>query len=116
MNYKQINSIDFSHWSGQDIKNYSVVEVKESKLNGENSVNDDRLGIIQNHTLCSMCGLDNFKCIGHFGHIELNVPIPHPMFSKDILDFLTCFCHKESCNKILIDINELFLFDFAKLI
>ncbi len=112
--YYDIKQIDFSYWSSDDIRKYSVVEVKDSKLSGENGVNDSRMGVIQNHSECVTCGGDNKTCKGHFGHIELVVPICHPKFSNDIVDFLTCFCDKETCNKLLIDNKECILLGFNK--
>jgi len=112
--YDEIDSIDFGFWGSNDIKKYSVVEVKESKLSGENSVNDDRMGVIQNYSKCVTCGCDNKTCPGHFGHIELNIPICHPKHYDTILEFLTLFCHNTDCNKLLIDKNELDLLGLSK--
>jgi len=114
MEYEQIDSIDFCVWNSDEIRKYSVVEIKESKLNGENTVNDDRLGVIQNYCNCIYCGCDNKTCPGHFGHIELNVPICHPKHTDTIIDFLTLYCHNELCNKLLIDKNEMELLGLNK--
>ena len=114
MEYEQIDSIDFCVWNSDEIRKYSVVEIKESKLNGDNTVNDDRLGVIQNYCNCVYCGCDNKMCPGHFGHIELNVPICHPKHTDTIIDFLTLYCHNDECNKLLIDKNEMELLGLNK--
>lgn len=97
----EFSSVDFSLLSADEIKNMSVVEIKESKLFGEGSVYDPRLGVITNHTICVTCKKNNQQCAGHAGHIELPVPIPHPMYSGEILTYLNCFC--TSCSRLLIE-------------
>lgn len=49
-----------------------------------------------NSELCSTCGYNGFKCPGHFGHIELPVPVVNPLFHKALsmllkLSCLSCF-------------------------
>lgn len=46
--------------------------------------------------MCSTCGHNNYKCPGHFGHIELPVPVVNPLFHKALsmllkLSCLSCF-------------------------
>ena len=45
---------------------------------------------------CKTCRLDYFSCPGHFGHVELAVPVYHPLLFKHLFNLLrsTCFyCH-----------------------
>lgn len=49
-----------------------------------------------NSELCSTCGHNGSKCPGHFGHIELPVPVVNPLFHKALsmllkLSCLSCF-------------------------
>ena len=50
------------------------------------------------HTaLCATCGLNAFECPGHPGHIELCVPVFHPLLFPTLYDLLRrkCFaCHR----------------------
>lgn len=95
------SSLSFSLFTADEIRKLSVVEVKESKLSGEGSVYDPRLGVIINHAICVTCKKNNQECPGHAGHIELPVPVPHPMYPEEILMYLNCFC--SDCHTLLID-------------
>jgi DNA-directed RNA polymerase beta' subunit len=44
---------------------------------------DPALGLLPNdRTECETCGLGSSQCPGHFGHIELPVPVYNPLFLK----------------------------------
>jgi DNA-directed RNA polymerase beta' subunit len=102
---KEINSITFGIYSPEEIINQSVVKIDSNKLHGENSVYDERMGILENNKLCASCGQDCKDCPGHFGHIELNVLIMHPMYHRHIVNFLKCFCFK--CYRFLLTEDHL---------
>ena len=99
-NGTDISSIQFGIYSRDEIHDISVVNINSNKLNGPNSVYDPRLGVLENNKQCITCGQDNKKCPGHFGYIDLNYNIIHPLFYKNIVVFLKCFC--TSCSAVLI--------------
>src|SRR5947207_12381782 len=41
---------------------------------------------------CSTCQLNTFSCPGHVGHIELPVPVYHPIFMDQLLRLLRSKC------------------------
>ena len=88
----ELSSLTFNIFSSSEIKKISVAEINESKLTGNGSVYDPRLGVIKNNSICVTCGKDPHDCSGHFGHIEIPVPIPHPMYVKEIVFYLNLFC------------------------
>lgn len=97
----EIGSITFGVFSPQEIRNMSVAEINKTTLTGgPGTVYDDRLGTIDNSKTCETCHQNAKDCPGHFGHIELNEPIIHPLYPKKVLEFLRCFCIK--CNRLLI--------------
>ena len=53
-----------------------------------------------NNTICPTCNKNNIECTGHFGHINLNIDIIHPLYIKQVLLFLKCFCFK--CSNFLL--------------
>lgn len=108
-----MDSIRFCFFSSQEVANFSVVEVKESKTEGPNSVYDLRMGPLEYKVVCETCNEEREKCPGHFGHIALNVPIPHPLCSKSIINFLRCFCFK--CHRLVMTESEIFLNEFHRL-
>ncbi|KYN44618.1 DNA-directed RNA polymerase I subunit RPA1 [Trachymyrmex septentrionalis] len=93
----------FSVFTANDIRNLSVTKIITSltfnilghPLKG--GLYDPSLGITKNSSeLCSTCGYNSSKCPGHFGHIELPVPVVNPLFHKALsmllkLSCLSCF-------------------------
>ena len=97
---KEIGHIQFGLFSAEEILRKSVCKVTNNKMSGEGSVYDERMGTLDDSKICISCGLESKECPGHFGHIELNYPILHPMYHRMIVNFLKCFCTK--CNKFLL--------------
>lgn len=99
--YKTLEKITFSIASTEEIRNKSVYIANISKYNDnkENSVYDHRSGSIFNKK-CSTCKMWESECTGHFGHIELNAVIVHPIFFNHAFDILRIICH--SCSRLLI--------------
>jgi len=91
---KDIEYIQFGISSPEHIIEHSVCKIENSKLNGPGSVYDERMGSMEQDELCVSCELPPKECPGHFGHIELNTFILHPMFMRYITNFLKCICVK----------------------
>lgn len=99
-NIKKISKIQFGIMSSEDILKLSVVEIMKSKFPGSNSLYDSRMGPSSLGDNCITCNSDIKDCSGHFGHIKLNEPIVHPLYTKNILKFLCCFCIQ--CSRLLL--------------
>ncbi len=102
----EINSIKFGVYSSKEILKMSVAELTCCKKNGYNSIYDPRLGAIGT-SLCETCGQDAIDCPGHFGHVNLNVPVIHPLFVKKTIAFLRCQCIE--CKRLLFEEEHLIL-------
>jgi DNA-directed RNA polymerase beta' subunit len=101
----QIESVRFDMYDAETIKRISACTITESvaydNLNTpiKHGVHDPSLGISaydRQNSNCNLCGLDNENCPGHFGHIELAVPVYNPFTLKYIHRLLNskCFnCH-----------------------
>lgn len=103
MPIKEIGCIYFGVYSAEEIQRNSVVNINNPSIGGPNSIYDDRMGICIDGglKLCVTCGLDIKKqCPGHFGHIQLNQHILHPLYTKNIVSFLSVFCIK--CCRLLL--------------
>lgn len=112
-NYEEIESIQFGIYSKEEIDKLSVCEIVTHKMNGIGSIYDKKMGVLNNEERCVSCGQDNKKCPGHFGHINLNVDIIHPLFYKHVLLFLKIFCLK--CSRLIISEEQINLNGFNKL-
>ena len=104
---KRVTKIEFSPINPDEFKKYSVCEIKTSDLYDKNKepkyngLNDPRLGPVNNHVLCDTCGKDAFHCQGHFGHLNLKIPVYNPIFLKKVVLLLNITCF--SCFNLLID-------------
>lgn len=99
-----LDNIQFGILSDEEILNQSVCEVINTKLVGSLSVYDERMGVLENGKVCVTCGKNNKECIGHFGHIHLNVSVSHPLFYKSILSVLKCICYR--CSRVLMSEDQ----------
>ena len=120
MDTREIEEIVFGVFSAEEIEKMAVCEVTSSKLSSSNgdknllfgTVYDPRLGTIDNSTLCITCNENLWVCPGHFGFIRFNEPIIHPLYYKQVLKFLRCFCHK--CFEVLIKEEQIYLNNLNK--
>lgn len=115
----ELEEIRFGIYSAEEIRNISVCKVESSKLcttdktSGYGTVYDPRMGTIENGVKCETCELDVWGCPGHFGFIDLNECIIHPLFYKQVISFLKCFCIK--CFKLLITEDQINLNGFNRI-
>ena len=109
---KEIDSLYFNFFSDEEIENFSVIEITETKFSGENSLFDLRLGPLDNGVECETCEQDYKACPGHFGRITLEAKIPHPLRSKSILEYLSLFCNK--CHRLVILKEKIQFLGFQK--
>jgi len=99
LDVREISSIAFGLYSPDEILDISCCKIDNSKRAGPGTVYDPRMGTTD-ETVCETCHESAEICPGHFGHIELNEPILHPLYYKEIVNFLKCVCIK--CWRLLI--------------
>jgi DNA-directed RNA polymerase II subunit RPB1 len=82
---KTVQEIQFGLFSPEETKNMSVCHIEypetmdEQRMRPrERGLNDPKLGSIDRAYKCATCGENMTECPGHFGHIELAVPVFHP--------------------------------------
>ncbi|ASZ85077.1 097L [Cherax quadricarinatus iridovirus] len=100
-NYSQINNIQFGILSDEQILKKSVANIFKTTLSPEDgSVYDPKLGSVENDVKCETCNEDMWTCTGHFGHINLNVPIILFHKQASLMLKIFCFnCHRMLCTK-----------------
>ena len=104
--HKVVDQISFGLISPKDLRKQSVVEIQTPDTYDEDGapitagLMDGRLGTLEPRQRCKTCGNTAIRCPGHFGHIELAVPIVHIEFTKIIFDLLRATCR--SCGRILL--------------
>lgn len=103
-NIVPMDKLEFGISSNDEILQNSCVHITSPKYSGdnlENTVYDERMGTMTPNKKCITCKKNHINCPGHFGHIELTVPILHPLHYKFILNILRVVCNK--CSKIVFD-------------
>ncbi|KAF2637425.1 putative DNA-dependent RNA polymerase II largest subunit [Massarina eburnea CBS 473.64] len=108
---RTIKEIQFGLFSPEEIKAMSVVHIiypetmdEEKQMPRSQGLNDTKLGTIDRMFQCGTCKEDIQTCPGHFGHIELAVPVFHVGFVVKIKKLLETVCH--NCGLILADFNH----------
>lgn len=112
---KEIDSITFGIMSTEDVRAMSAFEVNTAKITGNNlsgTVRDPKSGPIGSAP-CETCHQNEWDCPGHFGHIELNVPVIHPLFVGHVVNCLKIFCW--SCYNFILTRDHLELNNILKL-
>jgi DNA-directed RNA polymerase subunit A' len=105
---KKIGSISFSLLSPQEIRKMSATKVITADTYDDDGfpiamgLMDPRLGVIEPGLRCKTCGqrVGKDKCPGHFGHIDLAMPVIHVGLVKNIRDCLRGTCRE--CGKLLL--------------
>ena len=73
-------AVTFKRLSDEDIRAVSVVQVQ--------TLDDLRSDAMGGTVQCRTCGRPSTVCCGHFGHIELPVPVAHPLFPGEVCSVL----------------------------
>ena len=104
---RQIKSLQFGPIGAEEIKDISVCKITKSNITNPffETVYDERMGPSDIKGICSTC-LEKIRiCPGHFGYMELAVPVINPQFTKTVVDILNCICL--TCSKLRMSKEEL---------
>ncbi|KAF2353837.1 RNA polymerase alpha subunit [Trinorchestia longiramus] len=66
------------------------------------------MGISQKDCECSTCGQTIEDCPGHFGHVDLNLPVYHWGYFKNVVQILQCIC--KTCSRVLLKTEDILKF------
>ncbi len=108
---KRIKSIKFALLSPEEIRKMSAIRVitpdtyDEDGYPKEMGLVDPHMGVIEPGLRCKTCGGKVEECPGHFGHIELALPVIHIGYVKDIKKLLQSTC--SSCGRILLTEDQI---------
>lgn len=102
---KELDRITFELMSEEFILKQSVCDIYSTKMTGPNSIYDERMGTMDNTKRCVQCQQSAKDCVGHMGHIKLNIDVIHPLFYKQVLNFLKCVCYK--CSRLLMTASQM---------
>ncbi|UCF11881.1 MAG: DNA-directed RNA polymerase subunit A' [Thermoplasmatales archaeon] len=105
---KKIGSLEFAVLSPNELRKMSATKVITADTYDDDGfpitmgLMDQKLSVIEPGLRCKTCGLKvgKDKCPGHFGHIDLAMPVVHVGFVKTIRNSLRTTCRK--CGRILL--------------
>ncbi len=101
-----LRKVMFGLISPSDARRIGFIEITEPTAYDEGGlpvqggVLDPRLGTINPRKRCPICGNYPKNCPGHFGRVELAMPVVHIGYFKRLKDALNTVCHK--CGKVLL--------------
>ena len=109
---KKIGELYFSLLSPNEIRKMSATKVITADTYDEDGfpiamgLMDPRMGVIEPGLRCKTCGqrVGKDKCPGHFGHIDLAMPVIHVGHVKTIRDSLRSSCR--DCGHLLLTKKE----------
>ena len=103
MHADRIESVNFATYTAEELRCLGVKQITNPETFDQflhptyGGLYDPALGPVDKDELCETCGLSYVQCPGHFGFIELPLPVYHPMFFQLMLQVLrgSCFqCHR----------------------
>lgn len=102
----EIERVEMGLLSPHVVRRLAVIEVTESTIQDKNQArsngpNDHRIGSVDRRVLCGTCDKGPELCQGHFGVIELPVPIWNVGYMDNCLKILRCVCL--FCSELLVD-------------
>ena len=110
---KRIGSIKFACISPDEIRQMSATKIITADTYNDDGfpidagLMDTHLGVIEPGLMCKTCGHKVDECPGHFGHIDLAMPVIHVGYVKEIKKLLQATC--KSCGKLVLtedDVKE----------
>ncbi|XP_040568151.1 DNA-directed RNA polymerase III subunit RPC1 [Lepeophtheirus salmonis] len=105
---RKISHVCFGMQSSEEMEQCATIHTVAKNLYNQDSsrtpvsygVLDYRMGTSQQDKNCTTCGKGLPDCIGHFGYIDLELPVYHVGFFRSIIQVLQSIC--KSCCRILL--------------
>ncbi len=107
---KRVKAIKFALLSPEEIRQMSATKVITADTYDDDGfpidmgLMDLHLGVIEPGLRCKTCGGRVDDCPGHFGHIDLAMPVIHVGFVKEIKTLLQATCR--TCGRLLLTREE----------
>uniref|UniRef100_A0A672TD66 DNA-directed RNA polymerase subunit n=1 Tax=Sinocyclocheilus grahami TaxID=75366 RepID=A0A672TD66_SINGR len=109
--WRRLEGMSFGLFSSDEIRKLSVKSITNSQLldnvgnAAANGLYDLALGPADNKEICSTCMQDYTSCPGHFGHVDLPLPVYNPMFFDKLYLLIrgSCLsCHMLKCPRTAV--------------
>ncbi len=107
----QLSHIQFGMFSWHEMARAAEINITNQGLYNwvtrvptVHGVLDSRLGVSAKGERCGTCGQNSSDCPGHWGVIDLQLPVFHVGFFKEIIGVAQCVC--KSCARVLLKRKE----------
>lgn len=115
--FEPVTGVQFGLVNPDEIRRGSVVEVTqpepyEGNKPKQKGLFDLRMGTIEFGRTCATCGNKSALCPGHFGHIELGLPVYYFHHLLTVLKLLRSVCYH--CSKLLVDKTDPTVLELVK--
>ncbi|KAI4894429.1 hypothetical protein NFI96_010484 [Prochilodus magdalenae] len=109
--WRRLEGMSFGMFSSEEIRKLSVKCITNSMLldnvgsAAPNGLYDLSLGPADNKEICSTCTQDFNNCPGHFGHVDLHLPVYNPLLFDKLYMLVrgSCLsCHMLTCTRTAI--------------
>uniref|UniRef100_A0A671NZ64 DNA-directed RNA polymerase subunit n=1 Tax=Sinocyclocheilus anshuiensis TaxID=1608454 RepID=A0A671NZ64_9TELE len=109
--WRRLEGMSFGLFSADEIRKLSVKSITNSQLldnvgnAAANGLYDLALGPADNKEICSTCMQDYTSCPGHFGLVDLPLPVYNPMFFDKLYLLIrgSCLgCHMLKCPRAAV--------------
>uniref|UniRef100_H3G8F7 DNA-directed RNA polymerase subunit n=1 Tax=Phytophthora ramorum TaxID=164328 RepID=H3G8F7_PHYRM len=103
LNFGLLSDVDMMQMSELRVhcKDLFKLQTREPAADG---VLDKRLGVSNKKDTCATCHLKLSDCVGHFGYIQLELPVFHIGYFKAVTEILQNIC--KSCSRVLLPPTE----------
>lgn len=110
---KKIGHLKFGLLSAEQIRQQAHIHVVSNALYSQDTatrkpvphgVLDHRMGINQKDATCETCGKSLADCIGHYGYIDLELPVFHVGYFRSTIYILQNIC--KTCSRVLLNGKE----------
>ncbi|CAF0829663.1 unnamed protein product [Brachionus calyciflorus] len=107
-----ISHVQFTPFSAKDIAKQATIQVINRNLYLPDSTHkacpygvlDHKLGTSEKDKKCDTCQQDLATCIGHYGYIDLELPVFHVGYFRACINILQMLCKK--CSHVLLTSKE----------
>ncbi|XP_014677319.1 PREDICTED: DNA-directed RNA polymerase III subunit RPC1-like [Priapulus caudatus] len=109
---KKISHICFGLQTAAQMKQQAHIHVVSKNLYAQDNtrtpvpfgVLDHRMGTSEKNNKCDTCRKDLAECTGHFGYIDLEMPVFHTGYFRSIINILQTIC--KTCSRVLLPPGE----------
>ncbi|XP_015764049.1 PREDICTED: DNA-directed RNA polymerase III subunit RPC1-like [Acropora digitifera] len=109
---KKISHVNFGLFSPEQMQQYAHIHCVSKNLYNQDSgrtpipfgVLDSHMGISSKDRSCETCGKVLADCVGHYGYLNLELPVFHVGFYRSTIVILQTIC--KTCSRVLLPPQE----------